>query len=179
MGEAEIQRCGRGHGLRLLVLAILLGVPVAARAAEAPAAALPESIACETTKYLIGLRQQGLFYLQAEYMKTCLPKGMAEQAWYQREQVLARALQAESIDARLPLLGQADDAAARAIEAEGRAAERAGAVASPRSVLWRADRADVVLPGESAAVRAGAVLRADASGAEGSEGVGGARRPGL
>jgi hypothetical protein len=86
----------------------------------------------EPTKFLIGLRQQGLFYLQAEYMKTYPPKGQAEEAWYQREKILAAALQAGAIEDRLPQLAAADAEAAKAIAAEGD---------SPRRVLWRADRA--------------------------------------
>ncbi len=48
-------------------------------------AALPEASHFEVTKFLIGLRQQGLFDLQAAYMQSYPPAGDAEQAWYQRE----------------------------------------------------------------------------------------------
>jgi hypothetical protein len=93
---------------------------------------LPETFQCDVTKYLIGLRQQGLFYLQAEYMKAYPPQTPVEQAWYRREQALAHALQADTVDNRLPRLAEADDAAAKAIAMEPD---------SPRSILWRCDRA--------------------------------------
>lgn len=129
----------RGRGWRhgpLLWAALFVAVAGIASNAQAQSSSassfLPETAQCDVTKYLIGLRQQGLFYLQTEYMKAYPPRTPVEQAWFQREQTIAAALQADAIEKRLPLLVQADEAAARAIAAEPD---------SPRSILWRCDRA--------------------------------------
>ena len=118
--------------LAFVVCLVALGLHASARAQAPSSGALPEASQCESTKFLIGLRQQGLFTLQEEYMKAYPPTGAAEKAWYERESILAKALEAGSIESRVPLLGQSDDAAGKAIEAEPD---------SPRSILWRADRA--------------------------------------
>ena len=135
-GERQCCRMIRVR-VALAVAACLVGLswcePAGRAQTSAPQAIpLAEAAQCESTKFLIGLRQQGLFYLQDEYMKAYAPSGAAEKAWYERETILSKALQAGSIESRVPLLGQADVAAAKAIEAEPD---------SPRSILWRADRA--------------------------------------
>jgi hypothetical protein len=123
-------------------VALAMGLLFAAGAQRCAAAeSLPEAAQCDSTKFLIGLRQQGLFYLQAEYMKAYPARGPVEQAWYPREQALARALQVDSIDGRLPMLTQADEAAAKAIAAEAASKAIAAEPESPRSILWRCDRA--------------------------------------
>jgi hypothetical protein len=118
----------------LVLLAVLAWIPSVgyAQTAEPSRGLVPESQQCETTKFLIGLRQQGLSYLQEEYKKAYPPIGVAEKAWYEREAILAEVFRAGAIENRIPLLGQADAAAVRAIQAEPD---------SPRSILWRIDRA--------------------------------------
>jgi len=91
----------------------------------------------ERSKFLIGLRREGLFDLQAEYMRRYPPRNPAEQSWYQREQQLAEALKPDvPMDRRLEYFQRADAAAAKAIQAEPN---------SVRSLLWRADRAETWL----------------------------------
>ncbi len=129
--RSKLQRCWIPMPCLAPLFAVCLALlPCAtARGAEP----LSDGQPFEATKLLIGLRQQGLFYLQAEYRKTYPPPSDAQKSWYDREAILAQALQADTaIENRLPLLIQADAAADKAIEAEPN---------SPRSVLWRADRA--------------------------------------
>lgn len=115
-----------------LALAVLMAL-TAATAAQSSPAVLPEQSHFDATKFLIGLRQKGLFDLQAAYMQTYPPSGPAETAWYAHERKLAEAFGSTvPLEARLTPLKTADALALEAIEHEGD---------SPRAVLWRIDRA--------------------------------------
>lgn len=122
----------------LLLLSQIAGVPVAA---AQPMGSLPESRHFETTKFLIGLRQQGLFDLQAAYMQAYPPTSVAERAWYDREQKLGAAFRPDvPIENRLETLKAADADAVKAVASEAD---------SPRSVLWRIDLAQTWFYGAS------------------------------
>lgn len=130
---------GWGPGLKAAVTAMLPGqvllvvVLLICGAAAAAPVPLAETPHFETTKFLIGLRQQGLFDLQTAYMEAYPPGSDAEKAWYERERKLAEAFAANvALEGRLDALKLADALAIKAIELESD---------SPRSVLWRIDRA--------------------------------------